>query len=116
MTNKHFKIKTDQIKPLAFGRGSCIATDLITVAGHKVGYMYREEPDNRLDSGWRFMSGLESQEYMDNANNLELYDVNTIANYDEDIIPLLDSPSGYAFERDKVSGRLVKVDFAPQED
>jgi hypothetical protein len=28
-----------------------------------------------------------------------MYDVNTIANYDGDIVPLLDSPPGSAFER-----------------
>ena len=32
---------------------------------------------------------------MDEASNHGVYDVNTIANYDPDIIPLLDAPVGF---------------------
>lgn len=99
----------DQIKPLAKNRGGCIATDMVTVKSHKIGYMCREEPSNNTDSGWQFMSGLESQTYMDDAANLAIYDVNTIANYDPDIIPFLDAPIGSAFERQGRSGRFTQV-------
>ncbi|MFM6957079.1 MAG: DUF2185 domain-containing protein [Acinetobacter sp.] len=37
---------------------------------------------------WRFLSGVESDEYMNNANNMAVYDVNTIAHCDESIISL----------------------------
>lgn len=96
---KNFKINADEIKPLAEGRGACFATDMITVEGRPVRFMYREYPDNDIDSGWRFMSGCESDEYMDNADNHGVYDVNTIANYDPSIIPFLDAEVGSAFER-----------------
>lgn len=106
---KNFLLRADQIKPLAEGRGGCYASDMITVGGYKVGYMYREEPDLDVDSGWRFMSGHESQEYVDNPANLAMYDVNTIANYDPDIIPLLGAPFGSAFERVDGSGPFVAI-------
>ena len=54
--------------------------------------MYREEPDNELDSGWRFFSGEELPQYADIPANFSLHDVNTIANYDPDIIEFLDAP------------------------
>jgi hypothetical protein len=110
---KHFKLRADQIKPLATGYGGCIATDMITVHGMKVGFMYRQEPNNPQDSGWCFTTGVESQDYMDDAGNHEIYDVNTIANYDPDIIPFLGSLNGSAFERDKDSGGFVSVRFEP---
>jgi hypothetical protein len=97
--NKPFKLLAHEIKPLAEGYGSCIASDKITVDGLPVRFMYREEPDNEIDSGWRFMSGTESGEYAEDACNFALYDVNTIANYDLGIISLLSSPIGSAFER-----------------
>ncbi|MES2820897.1 MAG: DUF2185 domain-containing protein [Pseudomonadota bacterium] len=105
---KNFKLSAEQIKPLENGRGGCIATDMITVEGKPVGYMYREEPNNPQDSGWCFMSGYESQEYMDDSNNHAIYDVNTIANYDPEIIPFLNAPIGSAFERDS-AGVLVEI-------
>ena len=105
---KRFRIPGDQIRVVAPRRGSCVASDRITVGGERVGFMYREEPRDKIDSGWTFLAGTESQEYLDDPHNLEIYDVNTIANYDADIVPLLDSPVGSAFERSE-AGRLVAV-------
>jgi hypothetical protein len=101
---KCFKLEPSQIQPLAKGRGSCIASDHITVEGRPVGYMYRENPDNRVDSGWRFFSGTESQDFADNPDNFAMYDVNTIANYDPSIIPFLDEAPGSAWGRDDIGG------------
>ena len=112
---KRYKLDPAEIRPLATGRGSCLASDHITVDGHPVGFMYREEPDTDFDSGWRFLSGLETDAYVDDLANVGLYDVNTIANYDPDVIPLLDAPAGSAFERDD-DGRLVPVPFESPED
>jgi hypothetical protein len=103
---KNYGLKASQIKELITGMGSCFATDEITVHGKKIGYMYREEPDHAHDSGWRFFAGTESQEYLDNPKNIEMYDVNTVANYDQEIIPLLNSPAGSAFERDPKNGKF----------
>jgi hypothetical protein len=115
MAKKKFALGADQVKPLAKNRGACFATDMITVEGRKVGYMYREEPRNDQDSGWVFTAGQESQAYMDDAANHGIYDVNTIANYDPDIIPFLDAPAGLAFERQAPSGRFAQVAGEPWE-
>jgi hypothetical protein len=98
-TSKVFRLSKDQIKPLVNGYGGCIATDMITVKGHSVRFMYREKPRNNQDSGWCFFSGLETDDYTNDPKNSEIYDVNTIANYDPSIIPHLDSPPGSAFEK-----------------
>ena len=64
----------------------------------------------------RFMSGFESDEYMNEPGNHSVYDVNTIANYDPDIVPLLDAPVGSAFERENGIGAFAKVnDFEAPE-
>jgi hypothetical protein len=44
---------------------------------------------------------------VDDSRNLTIFNVNTIANYDPDIIPLLDKPVGTAWARD-ASGKFVK--------
>lgn len=111
---KKFKLAPDRIKPLKIDLGGCYATDMITVDGKRVNFMYREQPDYEQDSGWRFFSGYESDEYLDNPKNTEIYDVNTICNYDADIIPFLDAPAGTAFERDSKTGNFVKIKFSPK--
>lgn len=105
---KKYKIPVNRIQKLIASNEGCIATDRITVDGCKVGFMYREEPyqNDNPDSGWCFMAGDEDDDYMNNPDNHAIYQVNTICNYDSDIIPLLDAPPGTAFIRDE-TGKLV---------
>lgn len=62
-------------------------------------YMYREMPDNPQDSGWRFFSGTESDEYVNNPDNIGIYDISTVVRFCADIIPYLNSPYGSEYER-----------------
>lgn len=78
----------------------------------KVRFMYRENPDDECDSGWRFFSGYETDEYVNNPDNIGLYDVSTIAEIDSDIIPYLEYPIGCAYEREDENGEFSEsVDF-----
>lgn len=47
------------------------------------------------------MAGDENNQYMSDPKNMEVYSINTICNYDQDIIPFLKSSVGYAFYRNK---------------
>jgi hypothetical protein len=89
--------------------GGCIATDRITVDGLKVGSMLRELPTQEEDSGWVFFAGDEPQEYLDDADNLAVYEVNTIANYDPAIIPYLYALPGQRFDRDPETHEFVEA-------
>ena len=114
---KKYKLSVDEIKPLVANGGSCIATDRIMVEGLMVRFMYREEPMNSADSGWRFLSGFESDAYMEKAGNHGLHDLNTLANYDPSIIPLLDAPVGSTFEKKEATDHFVEVrDWEPEDD
>lgn len=114
---KEFFIKKETIKPLLqnwHGARGCIASDRIMVDGCKVGFCYREEPDSDdtgWDSGWRFLSGDEDDDYDADDNHYGVYDLNTLCNYDPDITPILYSPADTAFERSKKGGLVqIKVD------
>jgi hypothetical protein len=81
--------------------GFCLVSNMITMEGKKVGYMYREEleEDSENDSGWRFLAGSEDQEYVDNDSNSKVYEIETIADFDPAIIPYLKSSFGTELER-----------------
>lgn len=116
MAEKKYLLKKEDIKPLIEWEGEegCLATDTILVKGKKVGYMYRDTPaENAPDSGWRFMAGDESDSYMNNPENIGVYSLNTICNYDKDIIPFLNSPIGTAYFRDE-KGVFQKEEFDPE--
>lgn len=98
------------------GPNGCLATDHITVLGKKVGWCYREEPDGRNpDSGWRFFSGEESDDYVNDLAHTEAYDLNSICNYDPDIIPLLTAPYGTAYARG-TDGKFHAEQYTPPQD
>ena len=103
MQNNHDFIKINVEELIKWdepnGEG-CMVSDKITKEGWKVGYMYREEAmDSNPDSGWRFFKGDEDEEYMNNPDNFHIFALNTICNYDRDIIPYLHSKIGSEFIR-----------------
>ncbi len=115
MPQKHFRLRADEFRPIAPNRGHCFATNSITVDGYRVGFMYREQPSLPSDSGWRFFSVTETDEYAHAPGSVELHDVNTIANYDPEIVPWLESPFPVAFERDP-SGKFIRVEMPADPD
>ncbi|HWO22837.1 MAG TPA: DUF2185 domain-containing protein [Kofleriaceae bacterium] len=115
--DKPYKLAAAEIRPLAEGHGACIASDKITVLGHPVRFMYREQAIHAVDSGWRFLSGLESDAYMQDAANHAFYDCNTIANYDPSIVPHLEAPLGSVFEKPPGAAEFARVtDWSPLRD
>ncbi len=99
MEQKRFKLSKSEIQEIVPGMGGCLATDRIVVDGRPVGYMYREAPINKDDSGWRFFAGDEDSAYMSDLRRHGVYDVNTIANYDPTILRFIQAPVGSRFER-----------------
>jgi hypothetical protein len=82
------------------GMGFVIATKRVGEEENLAGFMYREQPMDGQDSGWRIFAGDESQEYVDNADNSDIYSTTTIIGIDPSIRELLHRPVGSAFERD----------------
>lgn len=98
---KYFKNMIDIHKMIEDERG-CLVSDRISMDGCQIGYMVRSEPsEGNPDSGWQFFYGNEDQEYLNDVNHVQVFSLNTICNYDPEIIPLLDSPVGSAYARDK---------------
>ena len=105
-----FKLDKNEIKELIKKQGACIVSNEILIDGKKVGYMYREEPSMSYnDTGWRFFSGEESQEYCDNAENFNIVELNTLCNYDQSVIKKLDAEiSALSTEYDTVKNLISK--------
>ncbi|MFA6128305.1 MAG: DUF2185 domain-containing protein [Bacteroidales bacterium] len=99
MEKEQFKIPAEKIKDLIKLQGFGIVSNHITVDGMKVGYMYREERFDKEDTGWRFLSGTETQEYIDDPETSKVFSINAIANYDPAILPYIKLPEGTELER-----------------
>ena len=95
--------------------GFVIASKMLVDNSLAVKFMYREKGEGN-DSGWRFFSGSEDQSYVDNPDNLAIYDINTILDIDRSIKNYLESVPGTAFERqdDGTFKMLEDFSFAPE--
>ena len=100
--------KTDLVQ-LTEKTGYVLASKQLVENKMEVWFMYRESPDNSSDSGWRFLSGHEDDKYIQNPENIGLYNIKTIAEIDPDIIAFLDSPIGAAFARQGNGSPLLKL-------
>lgn len=78
--------------------GYCLAPKIIVDQKKTIRFMYREEADNVYDSGWRFFSGNESDEYVNNPDNIGLYDLATIIGIHPYVCPYLTFPVGSILE------------------
>ena len=88
----------------------CMVSDMITKEGWKVGYMFRDEPlPNNPDSGWCLYKGDEDEAYSNDPNNFHVFKLNTICNYDPNIIPYLNSPIGTHLIRN-ADGKFIADD------
>ncbi|MCO4781767.1 MAG: DUF2185 domain-containing protein [Candidatus Cloacimonetes bacterium] len=111
---KQFYIDKDDIQDLIPNLGAGIASDQIMVDGAKIQFMYRGEPENEMDSGWCFFSGGESDEYLDDPENTSIFTLNTISNYDSDIIPFLSYPVGTEVQRNQQGQfMIIEGDTSP---
>ena len=104
-----YKIKPDDIKEIIAPMGYCYASDMITVEGHLVGFMHRESREDTDDSGWRFYSGLETDDYVEDEHNIMVFDVNYIANLDPAIIPYLKMRTGTELERIEGTDKFMPI-------
>lgn len=85
----------------------CFVTNHVLREGKQAGYLYREEPDNEEDSGWRITANDESNEYMEDSKNCAYVSLGAVLNQDNSFVELLESPVGSAFFRDPESGHFV---------
>lgn len=85
----------------------CFVTNRVLNDGMRAGYLYREEPDEEKDSGWRITANDESDEYMDDSKNCAYVSLGAVLSKDNSFIHLLDSPIGSAFIRDDETGEFV---------
>lgn len=89
--------------------GYVIVSNLIVQDKQKAGFLYRENPDNNLDSGWRIFSGEEDEAYIDDPDNFGIYDSKTVIEIDPSVEPILSSPYLTAFERTSPEEPFIEV-------
>ena len=66
------------------------ASKLLINERKKVRIMFRVEPINEIDSGWRFFCGDESADYLNDLNNIVWCNIDTVLRIDKSVYKYLD--------------------------
>ncbi|MDO5073029.1 MAG: DUF2185 domain-containing protein [Neisseria animaloris] len=100
---------------LSTALGRCIASKTITENGEPVGFMYRESAVFDNDSGWRFFSGNETDEYTQDPDNFTVCNLSDITRHHPVTGDFIGQTEGTAWEADgKGSFRAVE-DWQPED-
>lgn len=100
---------------LSTALGRCIATKSVSEEGNPVGFMYREAPVFENDSGWRFFSGDETDEYTDNPDNFTVYGISDITQTNPALTEFINQPEGSAWEADENGNFQAVADWQPKD-
>lgn len=93
----------------------CIATNTVAKQNRPVGFLYREAPVFENDSGWRFFSGDETDEYTDDPDNFSIVSLADIAKTTPETAVLLSQPEGSAWELAEDGTFQTVADWQPQD-
>lgn len=91
------------------GGDGAFVTEKVLSEGLPVLFIYREDPDNDQDSGWRAFSGAEDQEYINNPDNWKLVSLDVLTDRDPSVSEVLEYPVGSAFERNQENEDWIHV-------
>ncbi|MBH5316520.1 DUF2185 domain-containing protein [Paenibacillus sp. GSMTC-2017] len=69
-------------------------------------FLLRFNPNNEDDLGWVFFSGHEEED----ANNTQVISVGVMLNIDDSILAFINDPAPCAYERDKITSKLLKIE------
>lgn len=100
---------------LSTALGRCIAAKTVSEEGRPIGFMYREEPVFEQDSGWRFFSGDETDEYTADPENFGVYSISEITRNHPTVSEFLNLPAGSAWEADEEGVFQSVSDWQPKD-
>lgn len=106
------KTTADNIASMPSG---CIASNNLLSRKGELKWCFRETPINNMDSGWRFLSNIDTDEYLADANNSSVCDLDTVIQAEPAILAIINSPVGTDAELTVVNGERVFVDTNSKE-
>ena len=73
--------------------GSIVSRNILENKG-RIKWCFREKPVNQVDNGWRFLSEIDTDEFLGNASNMVICSWGTILEIEPAVLPIFDMPVG----------------------
>ena len=79
---------------IGMGLGASIVSNNILENKANIKWILREDSVNELDNGWRFLSEIDTEEYLSNAENMSICDWSTIVEIEPAVLSIFNMPIG----------------------
>lgn len=76
------------------GLGGCIVSKNILEHKGNLKWCIKEAPVNELDNGWRFLSEIDTDEFLENSSNMMVCDWSTIIELEPAVMNIFNMPKG----------------------
>ena len=76
------------------GLGASIVSNNILENKANIKWILRENSVNELDNGWRFLSEIDTEEYLSHAENMSICDWSTIVDIEPAVLSIFNMPIG----------------------
>ncbi len=73
--------------------GSVVSKNILEQKG-RIKWCFRENPVNPLDNGWRFLSEIDTDEFLSDSTNMVVCDWGTVIEIEPAIISIFELPIG----------------------
>ncbi|WP_311479069.1 DUF2185 domain-containing protein [uncultured Gulosibacter sp.] len=89
--------------------GACTVTKNVLSEAGKVRWMVREESKHPADNGWVIMSHIDTEDYLNDVDNWQIADFNTVCAIEPAVIGIWNLPVGSDLQlvRDELGIRVV---------
>ncbi|WP_244981839.1 DUF2185 domain-containing protein [Corallococcus exercitus] len=88
------------LRGIRLRQGKALVTRFITEGGEPIRFAERLEPAAEEDSGWLFTSGLETEESMEDSDNVVIVPLRSLLGRYKELNAILDAPVGAVFRRE----------------
>lgn len=92
----------DEVKKYAFVSRRALEND-------RIGFCYRDYPENNIDSGWRFLYGDEDEDYLDHPTHSEAIYPEEALSINPALEVILSAPINTEFEWDEESQSFIEI-------
>lgn len=76
------------------GLGGSVVSKNILNGNGKLKWCIKDCPINEFDNGWRFLSDIDTDEFLEDPSNMTICDWNTIVEIEPAVIGIFDMPIG----------------------
>lgn len=90
--------------------GKCVVSKNIIENNGRLKWCFREYPVNEEDNGWRFLSDIDTEDFINDSKNMGIYSFNDLVEFEPAILNIFNLPIGTDLTITKQGKKTIIID------